>query len=134
MPEEASTHLSSHPTSAAAARRFVRDVLCEWQFSVPVLETALLCTDELVTNAILHVASEIDVVMRHVLRTLRVEIHDGSTRPPLRRVPEIDATSGHGLNLVEALAERWGVAAEDGGKAVWFELQLSEADERLAQA
>lgn len=82
----------------------------------------LLCTDELVTNAILHVASEIDVVVRRLGEVLRVEVHDRSTRPPLRRVHPVDADTGRGLELVEALTERWGVEAEEGGKAVWFEL------------
>ena len=120
--DEARTHLSSHPTSAAAARRFVGNVLVEWAWADGSRDAVLLCTDELVTNAILHVASEIDVVVRRDDMLLRVEVHDRSTRPPLRRIHPIDADSGRGLELVEALSERWGVDAEDGGKAVWFEL------------
>jgi two-component sensor histidine kinase len=57
---EARTHFSSHPTSAAAARRFVHDVLHSWMVTVDDSHAVLLCTDELVTNAIVHVASDID--------------------------------------------------------------------------
>lgn len=98
------------------------NVLIEWSWSDGSVDVVLLCTDELVTNAILHVASDIDVVVRREDGVLRVEVHDRSTRPPLRQVRPLDAEAGRGLELVEALTERWGVDAEDGGKAVWFEL------------
>jgi two-component sensor histidine kinase len=123
---EARTHLSSHPTSAAAARRFVRDVLVRWRGGGPDEEAILLCTDELVTNAIIHVASDIEVVVRREHGAVRVEVHDSSARPPLRRLPPPEAESGRGLQLVEALATRWGVSPLDSGKAVWFEMQDHE--------
>lgn len=119
---EARTHFSSHPTSAAAARRFVHDVLSSWMVKVDDSHAVLLCTDELVTNAIVHVASDIDVVVRCDDGVVRVEVHDNSRRPPLRRVPPIDADHGRGLLLVEAMSERWGVASTEAGKAVWFEV------------
>lgn len=122
MRSEAKTHFSSHPTSAAAARRFVRDVLAEWTVPVADEDAVLLCTDELVTNAIVHVASDIDVVVCWDDGLVRVEVHDRSTRPPLRQVHPLLAEHGRGLHLVESMAERWGVASVDGGKAVWFEV------------
>jgi anti-sigma regulatory factor (Ser/Thr protein kinase) len=118
----ARTRLSSHPTSAAAARRFVRDVLNRWRTAMGE-DSVLLCTDELVTNAIVHVCSEIEVVVRLVGEVVRVEVHDHSSRPPLRRMALPDAEEGRGLALVEALSSRWGVQSEEGGKAVWFEVQ-----------
>jgi anti-sigma regulatory factor (Ser/Thr protein kinase) len=119
---EARTHFSSHPTSAAAARRFVREVLGSWMVKVEDSDAVLLCTDELVTNAIIHVASDIDVVVRCGDGVVRVEVHDAGRRPPLRRIPPLDADSGRGLLLVEAMSERWGVSPTDSGKAVWFEV------------
>ena len=62
--EEARTSLSCHPTSASAARRFVRAVLLDWAWSGDSVDSVLICTDELVTNAILHASSDIDVVVR----------------------------------------------------------------------
>ncbi len=119
--EEARAHLSSHPTSAAAARRFVREVLESWECEDA--DAVLVCTDELVTNAIVHVSSDIEVVVCRRGGTLRVEVHDASRRPPLRRVHPVDADSGRGLHVVEALSSRWGVDAVDSGKAVWFEME-----------
>ncbi len=117
---EARVHLSSHPTSASAARRFVRGVLETWKCGDP--DSVLICTDELVTNAIIHVSSDIDVVVRRAGDNIRVEVHDDSPRPPLRRVHAMDADSGRGLRVVEALCARWGVDAKPAGKAVWFEV------------
>lgn len=121
---EARTRLSAHPTSAGAARRFVRDVLHQWSASARE-EPVLLCTDELVTNAIVHVHSEIEVVVRLDSGgdVIRVEVHDQSERPPLRRMPRVDADGGRGLQLVDAVSARWGVETEPpGGKSVWFEV------------
>jgi len=121
--EEARTSLSSHPTSASAARRFVRSVLLEWALADDRVDSVLICTDELVTNAIVHVCSDIDVVVSRSAGRVRVEVHDRSTRPPLRRVEPVDADSGRGLRVVESLADRWGVSSDGpAGKAVWFEL------------
>lgn len=122
--DEARTRLTAHPTSPAAARRFVRDVLNRWRAS-RAEDAVLICTDELVTNAIVHVRSDIEVVVRLDGDVVRVEVHDRSTRPPLRRMSSAEEESGRGLELVEALADRWGVAAESGGegKAVWFEVE-----------
>lgn len=117
---EARVHLSSHPTSASAARRFVRQVLDTWECGDP--DAVLICTDELVTNAIIHVSSDIDVVVRRTDDNIRVEVHDDSPRPPLRRVHAMDADSGRGLRVVEALSGRWGVESKPAGKAVWFEV------------
>lgn len=115
----ASTRLSAHPTSPAAARRFVRDVLQDLAD-----EPVLLCTDELVTNAIVHVCSDVELVVRRSDdgTVVRVEVHDASPRPPLRRVPSPEDEHGRGLMLVEALSTRWGVDRGTEGKAVWFEV------------
>lgn len=99
----------------------MRDVLNRWRASERE-ETALLCTDELVTNAIVHVCSDIEVVVLLLDAGIRVEVHDRSSRPPLRRVAASDAEEGRGLELVEALSSRWGVDPAHRGKSVWFEL------------
>ncbi len=117
---EAHLALSSHPTSATAARRFVREVLAGWE--CPDGDAAVACTDELVTNAIVHVCSDIEVVVRHRDGTIRIEVHDRSARPPLRRVHAVDAERGRGLDLVDALSSRWGVSPTCTGKSVWFEV------------
>ncbi|MFD3452588.1 ATP-binding protein [Streptomyces sp. NPDC058691] len=58
---------------------------------------------------------------------LRVEVRDFTTRHPRLRTPSSHGTSGRGLQLVQSLADAWGVHAEgDGsGKVVWFELDAT---------
>jgi anti-sigma regulatory factor (Ser/Thr protein kinase) len=60
--------------------------------------------------------------------TLRVGVEDTGpffTSAPTER-PAQDATSGRGLYLLTALADRWGVKRRDGNRA-WFELELAAA-------
>ncbi len=129
---EARVQLSSHPTSAAAARRFVHEALDGW--ACEDRDAVLVCTDELVTNAIVHVCSDIDVVVRRQGDTIRVEVHDVSTRPPLRRVGALDAERGRGLQVVEALSSRWGVLPTPAGKAVWCELASAPTSSEVSAA
>ncbi len=59
--------------------------------------------------------------------TLRIEVTDtrGDRRPKLQE-PDADAESGRGLLLVDALADRWGVAeGRYPRKTIWAELSLS---------
>jgi len=83
---------------------------------------ASLLVSELVTNSVLHGAGEAVRVRLETddLGGLRCEVLDDGagflpTPPAVRR----DA-GGWGLQLVDRLADRWGVA--DGSTHVWFEL------------
>lgn len=83
----------------------------------------MLLTNELVTNAILHADSEIDVLVDVTGDRVRVEVHDAARRAPVRRRGDPTSTAGRGLALVEALASDWGVDTVPGdGKFVWFEV------------
>jgi DNA-binding NarL/FixJ family response regulator len=123
---QASTSLAGEPRSAGEARRFVATTLEEWADG-PLLETVTLLTSELVTNAIVHAGSEVDVVVRLTDEAARVEVTDRSDLPPALRVAG-EETSGRGLALVEALARRWGTRRRlSGGKTVWFEVPRAGA-------
>lgn len=85
-------------------------------------EIAQLLVSELVTNAVLHAQSGIEVVVRHGGRRLRVEVGDASRTPPVLRRHDEDAMTGRGLSLVDQLSEAWGVERNADGKRVWFEV------------
>jgi hypothetical protein len=56
---------------------------------------------------------------------LVAQVWDSSLEPPLRRAHDDDAETGRGLELVQALSDRWGsCAAEPGGKIVWARFDL----------
>lgn len=121
---EATILLPGDVTTPAAVRRFVRAALESVEADPMVIETAQLLTDELVTNAILHARTPIDLVVRKVRVSVRVEVFDeggGEARP---LYPELDAAAGRGLGLVQAVANRWGVDDREVGKTVWFEIAL----------
>ncbi len=117
--------LPAEPASAAAARRFVRDVLASWgahEFEDP----AVLLTSELVTNAVLHARSAPLLSLRLVDGRLRVGVSDGTPVAPVRKRYGQDAATGRGLLLVETMASAWGSEPSGAGKLVWFELEPAD--------
>lgn len=116
--------LAALPASVAQARRFVRLRLDALAVPEPPLEDAVLLTSELVTNALLHAGSDLEVRLQTDPHRVRVEVHDGGQRLPLAATAAPDATSGRGLLLVRQLANDWGVDRAASGKSVWFEIDL----------
>lgn len=118
--ERASIQLSAEPSSAARSRAWIVEALTDWG-AQHLLETAALLTDELVANAVRHARTPMLVAARMSGGRLRVDVTDACPTPPVRLHVPRDAVSGRGLNLVAALAARWGVDRHPGGKTVWFE-------------
>ena len=83
----------------------------------------ILLLSEVVTNAIGHCASAIDVVVQIIDDRVRVEVWDDDWEesPVLRAVHTADE-HGRGLQLVDSLARDWGVVYSDPKKAIWFEI------------
>ncbi len=96
-------------------------VLREWGCD-HLAEIVVLLTSELVTNAILHAGSPVEVTLYREADSVRVEVHDASTAHPVVHHYENEAMTGRGLALISALATKWGVTDRDDGKSVWFEL------------
>ena len=121
------------PTAAAAARRFVRDTLQAWFTSGAatvghgLVDDAVLLTSELVTNAVVHAGTPVEVTCKLTGGGVEVVVSDGH---PARLVPEppenehipAERTSGRGLLLPAALASAWGVTYGQAAKAVWFRI------------
>jgi anti-sigma regulatory factor (Ser/Thr protein kinase) len=87
---------------------------------------ARLAAGELVTNSALHSSGASESAIRlSVLRTgtgVRVEIRDrGAPFDKTSRAASGRATSGRGLQLVDALVDRWD-AEHDHGNLIWFEI------------
>jgi anti-sigma regulatory factor (Ser/Thr protein kinase) len=122
------TSLRADPASVGAARRFVADVLASRGME-PLVDVAALLTSELVTNALLYTGSGMGLEIVFPPSSVRIEVRDTSTEEPVRRRVRPDqSVPGRGLELVESLAERWGTAASDAGKSVWFELEVPRRD------
>ena len=115
-------------TTPAAARRFVRTALESVEADPVVIETAVLLTDELVTNAIVHAQCRSYLFIRAVHGVVRVEITDPDDRLPAMAAPDTDALGGRGLVIVNGLSSAWGVEPAGSGKTVWFELSPLRPD------
>ena len=111
--------LSAQPASVRHARAQVRSLVADW----PPACTATLqvLVDELVTNAVLHARTSLDIVARLEHHRIRVEVSDDDPRMPRLRRYGPTSSTGRGLHLVEALATLWGAEPSPGGKVVWFE-------------
>jgi len=112
--------------SAGPARTFAAQAVRAW--GNPELEdTVKLLVTELVTNAVRHADSSVEVKLALLPEVIRVEVRDQDPALPTPRQAEATAESGRGLALIESLATTWGVTPIRDGKRVWFELHRSDA-------
>ncbi|NYD40441.1 ATP-binding protein [Nocardioides panaciterrulae] len=122
----------ARPSSAAGARRLVREELAR-AGREDLRDAAELLVTELVTNALVHSGTPMEVCASVGVDGLYVEVHDASPQLPLVRHHADLAGTGRGLRLLQHMADRWGAEPRSGGKCVWFELTSGEhADEWLA--
>ena len=112
--------LPADPSSARLARRAVVDA-CAGRADV---DSVVLCTSELVTNALLHGRPPIAIEVEADDRRVRVAVHDGGTQEVRRRrAVDPETLSGRGLDIVSVLATRWGSDRTPTGKVTWFEME-----------
>ena len=124
--------LQADTASASRARRFVDEVLSRWQCG-DLLDDVQLLVSELVTNAVVHAGSEVEIAVRLLVDSVRIEVVDRAPDAKLRpSSPAVEDESGRGLLLVETLASAWGVEPLDGGKAVWFEVPRLDRSEPIS--
>ncbi|MGY2877006.1 anti-sigma regulatory factor (Ser/Thr protein kinase) [Marmoricola sp. URHA0025 HA25] len=121
------THeVEGDPEAVAGARHFLRRTLADWGIDDDLSDNATLCLSELVTNAVIH--SDDGCLVR-------VELRDGVLTTTVRHWGSTQATSvdpvedplrvhGRGLQVVDALASRWGEEVDGDGASVWFALDV----------
>ncbi|MER6731922.1 ATP-binding protein [Streptomyces puniciscabiei] len=129
---EFAMRFTSTPRGARLARRLVSHRLDEWghPYTGPLNETLTLITAELTANAVRHghvPGRDFRVRLTLADDSCRIEVTDTrGERLPCLAQPQADAgtESGRGLLLVDALADKWGVAPRPPapGKTVWAEI------------
>ncbi|THA31517.1 protein phosphatase [Streptomyces sp. A1277] len=144
----ARTSLPGNLLAPSAARRFVTAALAEWTalglpaavgFSDRLSEDAAVIVSELVTNAVVHAGTTVELLFRLEEATedeasaLVLEVSDHHPARAVRSDHGPGAESagepadyGRGLELVAALAERWGVTYRTGLKTVWARLPVDD--------
>ena len=113
-----------------AARAVVAGCLGEHVAS-SVFHDAQLLVSELVTNSVRHsgvpAGSEVIVSVSVTPGMVRVDVEDpGHAGAIAPHAPDLGTGGGYGLNLVQALSERWGMErVAEGGTRVWAQLALA---------
>jgi anti-sigma regulatory factor (Ser/Thr protein kinase) len=117
----------------AQARRIIAEELAT-RVSATVLDDVKLMVSELVTNGIVHGSTERDVpMMLDLLVTgeIRCRVLDhgeGFGARARHGAPggcRHDGAGGWGLQVVEQLADRWGIQRSSQRTEVWFERQCA---------
>ncbi|MGW3846779.1 SpoIIE family protein phosphatase [Streptomyces fagopyri] len=143
--------LPGTPLAPGTARRLLREALADRAaLGVPgagtvgerLRDDAVVIVSELVTNAVVHAGTDVEMVCRFelgddggagVLDAVIIEVSD---HHPSRAVREDAAERpygtpeyGRGLRLVSALSEAWGITYRTGVKTVWARLPVDGAAE-----
>ncbi|MDQ0796439.1 ATP-binding SpoIIE family protein phosphatase [Streptomyces sp. B1I3] len=138
------TSLPGIPLAPSAGRRFVRAALADWTalglpstggFSDRLADDAVTVANELVTNAVVHAGTTVELLLRledaagQEPAALVLEITDHHPARSVRdgRAERPDpAEYGRGLQLVATLAESWGITYRAGLKTVWARLPADD--------
>jgi hypothetical protein len=117
--ERHSLSLRPVPQAPADAREFVAKVCHGWGMKRPV-RLAQILISELVSNAVVHARSGLDVTVRRFGEGIELSVRDdGLAKLPADLPPD---PRGFGLQLVEAMSDAWGSAPTGSGKVVWARL------------
>lgn len=120
----AALRLAASPTSVPQARRFVLQLLERWALA-DLADTAMLLTSEVVTNAVLHARTEIELTVTRMGQAVQIQVRDGSPVAPVRRRQALEATTGRGMQLLDRLSRSWDVTTDRNGKTVCFVVDAS---------
>ena len=127
-------HFPPDVRAIRSARRLVAGQLDAWELDDTDGVTVLLVS-ELMTNAVMHARTTVDLVMAVADGVVEVAVGDGDGsgvaelrgKERFRAVAsEWQAEHGRGLFLVDALATEWGIEPLEGGKHVWFRRPVTE--------
>jgi serine phosphatase RsbU (regulator of sigma subunit)/anti-sigma regulatory factor (Ser/Thr protein kinase) len=112
---------ASDVESVKEARRFIAE--CVEQLGLKRMPDVQLIVSELATNAVIHSGAKFDITVERLNDIMvRVEVRDFGDGTPRLFDRGTSADSGRGLQIVDLLAENWGVDTRPGGrgKSTWF--------------
>lgn len=120
------------PGDVSAARRAVAGLL-DASGAEDVVDAVRLAVSEVATNALLHGTPPVRVVATVAEGCLRVDVVDASPDRGAPQPASATASSGRGLAVVSAVADRWGIESRGAGKAVWLEFALHRSERRVEE-
>lgn len=129
--------------TAAAAREFVHDTLLSWGVPDP-FDDVILLVSELVTNAVIHARSGLEVTVRRGEGSTEVMVTDSAPERPVPQAGPLtvdtspsdgeERVGGLGLALASAIASSWGVSYGRSDKAVWFRIEDQPSEQPSLQS
>ena len=117
------------PRSAAAVsrvRRELRAVLERAGVRADTCDSVLLVAHELMVNGVEHGRTAVRLTVGWGVRDVRIDVHDGSSVPPVIQPMDPRAARGRGLQMVQGLAARWGWRLDGDGKTVWADVSTRQ--------
>jgi anti-sigma regulatory factor (Ser/Thr protein kinase) len=120
--------LPPHAASPGVARAWLRTIADTTALPAAMVSDATLVLSELVTNAVLHAATDVHVSME--LRddtAIHLEVGDATSALPHVLVCDPEHIGGAGLRIVDQLVVSWGVRRVGAGKVVWADLGVAVA-------
>ena len=131
--------LDAQVTAPRQARDFLAAACSAWR-AEQFIGPGSLILSELVSNAVVHAGTELDVQLHLTEGKLLLSVHDtGSGMPPSVVQQPGQAgrltVGGHGLDIVSQMSESWGVVPDPGdntGKSVWCVLRAEKPTDALA--
>jgi hypothetical protein len=122
--------LAPTPLAPSLARDLVAECCSEWHL-FPLIHPSRTVVSELVSNAVEHAGTDIDLTVTLRGRYLCIAVRDGSPVLPhaSEPVPHDPHTPldirGYGLRLLASVAHGWGAEITDDGKVVWATLHAA---------
>ncbi len=112
--------VAAEPGAVPQARRITRQALEGWGLG-RIADDAEMIVSELMTNAISAApAAHVALYLAADTDRLTILVWDASPDLPAHHQHDGDAVSGRGLEIIDALADRWGSwSPVAGGKVVW---------------
>jgi anti-sigma regulatory factor (Ser/Thr protein kinase) len=121
-PAATSWEFSAERTAPGQARDLLVGALRRLGHDGELLDDARLVVTELAANAVVHAGSSFSVSIRDKGSSVRILVQDRSPVAPAMREASATRLSGRGMQLIAAIATRWGVEFTPDGKVVWAEL------------
>ena len=116
--------LAAIETAPARSRTVIAEELTAWGVE-HLMFPAQLVASELVSNAVLHAAPPVGLLIRRLEGGLLIGVHDRSGTAPMpsnSNPSDVDSQGGRGLVIVPAMARQWGTLLGTAEKIVWADI------------
>jgi anti-sigma regulatory factor (Ser/Thr protein kinase) len=117
--------LPAHAAAAGVARAWLHTIADTTALPDALVSDATLVLSELVTNAVIHAATDVHVSIELRDDTgIHLEVGDDGQALPRVVDAEPEHIGGAGMRIVDQLVSAWGVRRVGDGKIVWADLAV----------